>query len=280
MNIEAIRAKLKKISDGRGGAGGGVSFWFPEVGEYTIRCVAWPDAAPGSTFHELSFNYFGKDKVLAPSQFGDPDPIKEERDKLFATKDPEDNKLAKMLIPKFRTYVAMFERGKEREGIKVWSIGKTVHARLLSFFLDSDIGDFLDPQTGFDLKVSVTRVQGKKFNDTTVDVARKQSPMLPTQAAIDALLKTMPNIKSHYEIKSYDECKRRMQKWLSDGAPTDQSDGTERGGDDAAEATADDKQSPQTEEKRSDARSGKPQAAATSKKIEELEKLFSDDDNG
>ena len=236
VDIEAIKAKLKAINE-RGGGGGQLNAWRPDIGEHTIRCIPWPDAAPGMPFHELAFYYFGNYRILAPSQFGHNDPIKQQRDKLFATKDADDKTLAKRLLAKTRAYIPIIVRGKEQEGIKIWSVGKEIHSRLLSFFIDSDIGDYTDLDVGYDLKVTISRQAGKKFNDTSVDAARKASPALQDKQKLAALIKTIPDLKAVYRERTYDEVKRDLDAWLNAGAPEEGADGEQRGGTGAADGT-------------------------------------------
>jgi len=265
VDIAAIREKLKMISEGRSKSGGGMNAWRPEIGEYKIRCLPWPDAEAGQPFHERAFYYFGDNRLLAPFQFSARDPVKEMRDKLFSTKKEDDKTLAKRLLPKVRAYIPVIVRGKESEGVKIWSVGKEIHARLLGFFCDSDIGDFLDLQDGYDLKVTISRAPGKKFNDTSVDASRKPSVAMSSKKEIDDLLKQIPRLDDIYKQKPYDECKRMLDQWINDGAPGDQGYGTERGEKQDDEATKSDKS----------ASEAKP-ANKSQKTLDELENMFKD----
>lgn len=288
VDIEAIKAKLKAINE-RGG-GGQLNSWRPDLGDYTIRCIPWPDAEPGMPFHELSFYYFGNYRCLAPSQFGKPDPIKQERDRLFATKDADDKALAKRLLAKTRAYIPIIVRGKEHEGIKIWSVGKEIHSRLLSFFIDSDIGDYTDLDAGYDLKVTISRQAGKKFNDTSVDAARKASPAMQDRQKLTALMKGIPDLKSIYKERSYDEVKRDLDAWLNAGAPEEGGDGEQRGGDSqqladgkAREETAGQKQGdsrvqqPQSGSAPTQQERKQPKAPLNEQKLDDLASLFADD---
>lgn len=282
VDIEAIRAKLKTINE-RGGGGGQLNSWRPDLGDYTIRCIPWPNAEPGMPFHELSFYYFGNYRCLAPSQFGKPDPIKQQRDKLFSTKDPNDKALAKRLLAKTRAYIPIIVRGKEHEGIKIWSVGKEIHSRLLSFFIDSDIGDYTDLDAGYDLKVTISRQQGKKFNDTSVDAARKASPAMQDRQKLAALMKTIPDLRAIYKERTYDEVKRDLDAWLNAGAPEEGADGEQRGGDgQQADAVAKGAEQAKAQQNASGstppASERKPsRAPLNEQKLDDLASLFADD---
>lgn len=243
IDLNAIKEKLKALSENKQrGSSQQIPIWYADLGEHQIRCLPWPDAQPGQPFHERAIYYFGTNKLVAPSQFNQPDPVKEMRDRLFSTKKEDDKVIAKRLLPKVRAYIPVIVRGKESEGVKLWNVGKEIHARLLGFFVDSEIGDFLDLENGYDLKVKVTKAAGKKYNDTAVDAARKPSPAMPNKKDLADIVSKMPNINEIYKPKSYETCKRILDEWINAGAPTDDSDGTTRGGDDAQKETASAKQ--------------------------------------
>lgn len=272
IDINAIKEKLKALSENKLRSDQSrVPIWFPELGEHQIRCLPWPDALPGQPFHERAIYYFGSNKLVAPSQFGMPDPIKEMRDRLFSTKKDDDKVIAKRLLPKVRAYIPVIVRGKESEGVKLWNVGKEIHARLLGFFVDSEIGDFLDLDNGYDLKVKVTKAAGKKYNDTAVDAARKPSPAMQNKKDLAEIISKMPNINEIYKAKSYDICKRILDEWINAGAPTDDSDGTQRGGDDAQSDT---NASKQKSVDTKDAKASSKRKKSTDDTLDDLENMF------
>lgn len=272
VDIEAIKAKLKALNSyGSASTTSSMNLWYPEVGEYTIRCIPWSDAPDGQPYHEFSFYYFGKYKMLARSQFGHSDPIKECRDKLFSTKKDDDKQLAKKLLAKTRAYILVLVRGKESEGIKVWSVGKEIHSRLLNFFLDSEIGDYTDLNSGFDLKVTVKKLPGKKYNDTAVDVARKPSKAFGDLTKLEELKKNVPNLRNVYKEKTYEECKRDLDTWLSEGAPSDGDAGTEHN---APETTV-----TQAKSDKPATKSTETTKSNTDQKLDDLETLFASVNN-
>lgn len=246
IDLEAIRKKVAQLSGGnKGGSGSKTQLWKPEspkpgeVKEYKIRILPWSDAKPGEPLKELWFYYLGDTSALSLKQFGEKDPIDELMTKLFKTKNPDDKNLAKKLFAKMRAYAPIIDRSDEEKGVQLWSVGKIVHQRLLSFFLNEEIGDYFDPITGFDVTVQFTRQQGKKFNDTAVDVARRPSKLHQDPEKVAAWMKSIPNPLDIYKKKSYEELEKMLNDWLnSGGATADDGDGTARG-DDSASTSAD-----------------------------------------
>ena len=101
---------------------------------------------------------------------------------------------------------------------------------MLGFFLDEEVGDILSPTEGFDLKVSITKQPGKQFNDTTVDPARKSTPLHTDSALSQKWLENIPNIDDMYRLKSTQEIETVLNNWLNGGSaePT-QEGGSTRG---------------------------------------------------
>lgn len=235
FDLEAIRKKVAQLNGGGNRSTSRVQLWKPELGEYKIRALPWKDSADGQPFKERKFYYIGDGAgILAPDQFNKPDPIRELIDKLFRSGKAEDKALAKKLLPKMRAYAPVVVRGDEDKGVLVWSFGKMVYQRLLGFFVDADVGDILDPKDGFDLKVTISRQQGKQFNDTVVDAARRPTLLSNDPKQTQAWLESVPNIDDMYRLKSYEEIKRYLDEWLSGGTAADnKSDGASRGAESA-----------------------------------------------
>lgn len=231
FDLEAIRKKFAQLTGSGNRNTSRVQLWKPDLGEYRIRALPWKSTTDGQPFQERRFYYIGDGPgILAPDQFGKPDPIRELIDKLFKSGKAEDKVLAKKLLPKMRAYAPIIVRGEEDKGIQVWSFGKMVYQRLLGFFVDAEVGDILDPNEGFDLKVTFTRQAGKQFNDTVVDAGRRPVPLSADKKQAQAWLDAVPNIDDMYRLKSYEEIKRYLDEWLSGGATADNStDGTARG---------------------------------------------------
>ena len=231
LDLEAIRRRVQELSGVRKNSS--VQLWKPTIGEYKVRGLPWKSTPDGMPFQEKFFYYIGNNPgILAPNQFGKPDPINDLIRKLYSSGKPEDRLLAKKLQPKMRAYMPVVVRGQEDKGVLVWSFGKIVYQRLLGFFTDEDVGDILDPQQGFDLKVSISQQPGKQFQDTVVDPARKASKLSDDVEQMKKWLDATPNLDDMYRLKSVPEIENVLNNWLSGGTDSqasDFSDGTSKG---------------------------------------------------
>jgi hypothetical protein len=227
LDLDAIRRKVAELQGIKKQSN--IQLWKPAVGEYRVRLVPWQNLPNGEIFKELWFYYLkGQQSILSPKQFGLPDPIDSLITKLYATRKPEDREQAYQLKPKMRSYAALVVRGQEDVGVQVWSFGKPVYQRLLSFFLDEDFGDITDPQAGYDLKVTISKKSpNAEFNDTTIDVKGKQCKLTDDAEQLAKWLET-PDIKNMYKQKTFQEIEVILNNYLTDGV-ADTSQGTSRG---------------------------------------------------
>jgi len=244
IDIEAIKRKVEELQGNRKNSR--VQLWKPEIGTYRIRALPWKDCEPGQPFKELWFYYLGDAAkgMLAPHQFGKPDPIQDLIIKLYSTGSADDRLTARKLRPKMRAYVPILvreENGKKVESseILVWSFGRMVYQRLLGFFLKADIDDYLDPKTGFDLEVTLSKIEGKRFFDTAVDVARRPSAIASTDEEIKSILDSIPDIMDMWPLKTPQEISAVLQAWLAD-EPLEGEGTTRNVSEDALDALADD----------------------------------------
>jgi hypothetical protein len=291
IDLAAIRAKVQQLQSGnRGGGGSNSQLWKPElpqkagdVKEYKVRVVPWADPKPGEPFKELWFYYFGDNSALTLKQFGEFDPIDDLRGKLF--KDGE-KELAKRLFPKMRAFAAIVDRADEDKGVQIFSLGKMVNERMLGFFLNEEIGDYTDPDNGLDLIVKFKKIQGKKFCDTEVDVARKSTKLSADPAKVADWLKNQPNPLDVYKNKKKGaaDLEKMLNDWLNSGGPNaDSSDGSSRGsdeggGDSVASVAAEIKASePVKEEKTGAKKKGKEKESAKEPEMKtNLDDAFND----
>lgn len=239
INLDAIRAKVSQLSGlskGRKDV-----LWKTEPGEYTVRLLPWKNN-DGQPFKERWFYYnIGQGSILAPNQFGKNDPIQELINKLHASGKKDDKELAKKLYPKMRAFAPVIVRGQEEKGVMLWSMSKGVYARLLEFFLDSDIGDITDPSEGFDLKVKIIKQPGKMYADTVVDPARKQSKLSESEDKTTSLLNSVPDIDELYKLKSYEDIKKQLESWLAGDTAEEkpETQGVSKGGSNSSDALDD-----------------------------------------
>lgn len=222
IDLEAIKRRVAELSGVKKTSS--VQLWKPSLGEHKIRCLPWKNAPDGQPFMERWFYYIGENAgILAPNQFGKPDPINDLIRKLYSSGKPDDRVLAKKLAPKMRCYAPVVVRGEEDKGVQVWAFGKLVYQRMLGFFLDEEVGDILSPTEGFDLKVSITKQPGKQFNDTTVDPARRPTKLHEDSKVVEQWLNSIPNIDDMYRLKSTQEIETVLNNWLNGGTPEETS---------------------------------------------------------
>jgi hypothetical protein len=271
IDLEAIKKRVAELSGVKKTSS--VQLWKPSIGEHKIRCLPWKNAPDGQPFAERWFYYIGENAgILAPNQFGKPDPINDLIKKLYSSGKPDDRVLAKKLAPKMRCYAPVIVRGEEDKGVQIWSFGKLVYQRMLSFFLDEEVGDILSPSEGFDLKVSITKQPGKQFNDTTVDPARRPSKLHEDSKTAEQWLNSIPSLDDMYRLKNTQEIETILNNWLSGGstAEIEKSDGTARGA-----AAPDDELDSLTAELKSTAPAEKKSKKESAKK-QSLDEAFAD----
>jgi len=228
IDLEAIKRRVAELSGVKKTSS--VQLWKPSLGEHKIRCLPWKNSPDGQPFAERWFYYIGDNAgILAPNQFGKPDPINDLIRKLYSSGKPDDRQLAKKLQPKMRCYAPVVVRGEEDKGVQVWAFGKLVYQRMLGFFLDEEVGDILDPKEGFDLKVSITKQPGKQFNDTTVDPARRPSKLHEDAKQMETWLNAIPNLDDMYRLKSTQEIEAVLNNWLNGGSAADATPEQSRG---------------------------------------------------
>ena len=214
IDLEAIRRRVAELSGIKKTSS--VQLWKPTLGEHKIRCLPWKESPDGQPFIERWFYYLGENAgILAPNQFGKPDPINDLIRKLYSSGKPDDRNLAKKLQPKMRCYAPVVVRGEEDKGVQVWAFGKLVYQRMLGFFLDEDVGDILSATEGFDLKVSISKQPGKQFNDTTVDPARRPTKLHEDSKQMETWLNSIPNIDDMYRVKDIKEIETVLNGWLN-----------------------------------------------------------------
>ena len=235
IDIEAIKKKFGALSGNKRGNNN----WKPKEGEeYAVRLLSFPNNE-GQPFKDLWFYYnIGNNPgLLAPYQFGKPDPIQELINKLREDGSKESYELAKKLYPKMRCYAPVIVRGEEDKGVQLWAFGKQVYQSLLAIMVDEDYGDITDPESGRDVKVRCFKPNGKKYTETEVMPRGKASPLNTNQATAKAWLGNIPDVSKLYELKSPDELSKIVNDWINGGMQD--GDGTTRGGTSQMSTTTD-----------------------------------------
>jgi len=227
LDLNAIRAKLNKLS---GNNSRRDALWRPQEGEeHVVRIIAFPDN-DGQPFKERWFYYnIGNNPgLLAPHQFGNPDPIQELINELRSDGNKESYELAKKLYPKMRAYAAVIVRGEEDKGVRLWSFGKMVYQSLLNIMLDEDYGDITDPSSGRDIKVVCNKPPGRMYAVTDVRPRGKATLLAEDQKQANGWIKSIPNLDDMYSCKSYDELEKIVNAWIGGEDDTSDSAGTSR----------------------------------------------------
>jgi len=227
IDFDAIRKKLGQLS---GTSSRRNSMWRPEEGEeHTVRLLSFPDN-DGQPFKERWFYYnIGNNPgLLAPKQFGEPDPIQELINNLRDDASKESYELAKKLYPKMRCYAPVIVRGEEDKGVRLWSFGKTVYQSLLNVMLDEDYGDITDPTDGRDVKVTCNKPPGRMWATTTVRPRGKATVLSSDASQLQEWASAIPSLDELYTCKSYEELEKIVNDWLS-GDTDDDDTGTPRG---------------------------------------------------
>ena len=227
INFDALRKKLGQLS---GSGGRRNSMWRPQEGEESVvRLMSFPSNDDGLPFAERWFYYnIGNNPgLLAPYQFGDPDPIQELITKLRDEGTKESYELCKKLYPKARYYAPVIVRGEEDKGVRIWAFGKTVYQSLLNIMLDEDYGDITDPTDGRDVKVICTKAPGRMWATTEVRPRGKQSVLCTDNKQAATWVEGIPDINDMYEAKSYDALTKIVNDWLEgDDAESDEGETT------------------------------------------------------
>ena len=216
IDFDAIRKKLGQISGQNKKSN---ITWRPEEGkEYQIRIISFPNN-DGSPFIDRWYYYgIGGEKaasILAPSQFGKPDPIQDLITKLREDNTPESRELCKKLYPKMRTTAAVIVRGEEDKGVRHWSFGKNIYQDLLNLMLDSDYGDITDPDTGRDLMVICTKDPKKSFADTKFTPRPVVTPLSKDQAQAKQWLNNIPAVSDYDVHLTPEQIEKRVNDWLN-----------------------------------------------------------------
>jgi hypothetical protein len=219
INIEAMRAKLNASKNGKRESNS--TKWRPSQGDQTIRILPTADGDPFKEFH-FHYNVGKNPGILCPKKnHGEDCPICNFASKLWREGVESDDVTlkseAKKLFVRKRYYSPIIVRGKESEGVKVWSYGKQAYENLLGYVLDPDYGDITDSETGTDivLNYDIPGTPGS-FPKTTLKPRRRPSVLCDDAVADCAdLLESIPKIGELFERKSTDDIQAILDDFLS-----------------------------------------------------------------
>lgn len=197
---------------------------FIKEGTYRIRPLPVGDDEDWGW--EITQFYLGSEikGVISPVSVGLPCPIFEKHKELASSKNDADLELAKLLTPRKRYLVAVLlyktEKGgeidEENSGKLVLLTGK-MYGQMIDFFLDSDLGDFTDPEEGYDIKI---KRSGKTKTDTEYSVTAMRPSAVPAKWSkpvdLEAMVKAI--------IPSYDEAERKLNQYLQNEGSSPEED--------------------------------------------------------
>jgi hypothetical protein len=249
-SIEALKAKINSLSgNSKGDSKTKLTFWKPSLGTHDIRFLPLVDGAKNplsQPFYEVAY-YDNKDlgdrRFVAPSQYGEPDCLKEVALQLAKDKSREAWLVRKKLTPRERYYSAILVRGEEEKGVQVWEISPKVCKEIYSLLVMPDYADedLFSVESGFDFTVSVTATD-KMFNNYPVKEIklvprRKSSKLAPKKEQIEALQQQVPNFEAYFkaQVKSADDMIAIRDNFLA--AQTDDAGHTETGAEGTSRGT-------------------------------------------
>lgn len=216
---EKLLARKKKLAEKATGNG----FVFPKNGTTRIRIVS---AGANEEFGiEIIRFYLGDHSVYSPSTFNEPCPFMEKYDELKNSKDEDDKKLAKKLVPSRRFAVAALvykdDKGKELDydsKPRLVLVPSSVYQDIIELYLDEDeAGDMTDPKKGYDIKIERS---GSGQYDTSYSVRQCK----PTKMDKDLMKPVDLEEMVRTQIKSYSELEEELSKFLNQSDEDDDDD--------------------------------------------------------
>lgn len=231
INLEAVASQLERIKNPSYGRKERrpSRWWYPKQHDvkYTVRLVCWPDNDGVPVVTRKAYRNINDWKpILAPYQFQQPDPVQDVIENLQAARSgaseaevEEYNRLLKGLYPKDVYYVLLLDRDNPDDGLKMWSVSKTIVTEIYNTILDDDYGDITDPHNGIDLTVIRSSVGGK--TTTSIKPARNNSPLVGTQEEFDELLADYPHPDKLEKRWPEDELRELVDAWVSNGGQHD-----------------------------------------------------------
>jgi len=221
VNVQKLAQRLQEFEDGQKANELSKRLWKPKEGLQTVRIVPYK-FNPESPFIELKFYYnLGGKHYLAPCTFGKPDPILEVIEALRSSGSNEEKEIANKLTPTARTYAPVIVRGEEEQGVRFWGFGVTVYKQLLKLMTNAKWGDITSWTEGNDIDVEFHKeskkknAKGQSFPETTITPCPQKTPVVdPTRRDLMEKLKDQADILQIFPLKSYDELKEAVEKWL------------------------------------------------------------------
>jgi len=205
-------------------SGGKVKF----IKEGTTRIRILPVGPDDDWAREINHFYLGNriKGIFSASSIGKACPIMEAFQEY--QKDRTKDDLTKEISPRKKYLVAAVvyedEAGKkidDRASGKLVLIPNGIYGQMIDFFLDPELGDFTDPENGYDLKI---KRMGKGLKDTEYTVTPGRPSKLPKKfhapVNLDALVEEI--------FEPYDEVETKLADYLLELGSGEDEDEEER----------------------------------------------------
>lgn len=229
-DIKKLAQRLKEFDDGQKANELSKLLWKPKEGPQTVRMVPYK-FNPEVPFIELKFYYnLGGKHYLAPCTFGKPDPILEAIETLRSSGNSEDKLVAEKLAPTTRTYAPIIVRGQEELGVRFWGFGVQVFKQLLKVMTNPKYGHIESLSEGRDIDIEFKKIGSKRnakgdpLPETSILVDPAITPAVdPKRTDLMDKLRDQTDILTIFPLKSYEELKDALNKWLNPDAASDDS---------------------------------------------------------
>lgn len=210
--------------------------WKPVLGDdgksktYNIRILPYQDQT-GQPFQEVMF-YDNKNltpyRLVAPNQFGLPDPIASlfkqlKEDKKKKTPWP----VLKGLSPSARYFIPVVVREEMSKGVQIWEISPTLCKEFYRQLVSEDFAneDVTSPDTGYDFTVTVSpsgkmfkAPNGKEFpvNDVSVTARKKSTKLSSSKEESEKIIASIPDLKKIFtsQVKSEEHLNDCIESYL------------------------------------------------------------------
>lgn len=185
--MDRARKRLSNIQEKK--YDGQVSFWSPHIvkdlendpgDRIRMICPPYldnPDMEPWVESEQYMFNLGGKWlSSHAPSFFGLPDPIAEQRQALYRMNTEDAKTQARALGSKHVYLCLIIDLNEPEKGVQVFNFGNSIMETLTVKLLDEDYNIFWDLEKGHDIKIKRT---GEKLETKyNVDLAPRSSSLM------------------------------------------------------------------------------------------------------
>jgi hypothetical protein len=230
-NIDDIKKKINQLSGVRGSKLNNEEKqklqWFkPTLGQHSVRFLPYRHSDNNQPFAEISYYdnaLLTQNRLVAPLQFGQEDPIFEALAQLKTDTSKEAWMVWRNLTTKPRYYAPILVRGEEAKGVQIWELSPKLANKVFQVLANPDYEgeDLFDPNTGFDFLVNVTPTDKTFKNNPVKEIEfsprRKSTPLATTDAEIEKLLAAVPNLHAYFkaQVPSVETLSNALENFLA-----------------------------------------------------------------